>query len=203
MPKQLPILVVLPAMEPGNRNHGEISESLASFPDLTVRHVTYPTLVWYNRAVQDEAIAQIRSWNVPSIILVGFSKSGPGAWNIARRIPELVHGTIIFDAPVARDNLPPWGTAPFYKDNAAWQEDLPLRTCGQFQRAMPPHHQLVLVSGTGFHAEMCALSDKLSGIGLKHVFLPRPDMKHHWNAGWVEEGLSTISGIGSSGNEQK
>lgn len=194
MPKQLPILVVLPATEPGNRNYGEIPESIASFPALTVRQVTYPTLVWYNRAVQDEAIAQIRSWNAPSIILVGFSKSGLGAWNIARRISDLVAGTIIFDSPVARDSLPPWGTAPFYKDDVDWQEDLPLRTCEQFKAVMPANHQLVLISGTGFHAEMCTLSDKLSVIGLEHTFLPRPDMKHHWNSGWIEEGLNEISG---------
>ena len=203
MPKLRQILIFLPAVEPGNRNYGEIPPGIESFPELAVRQVTYPTLVWYNRAVQDEAIAQIRAWNVQSVTLVGFSKSGLGAWNIARRIPDLVAATIIFDSPVAREALPPWGTAPFYKDDAAWQEDLPLRNCDGFKKAMPANHQLVLISGTGFHAEMCTLSDKLSGIGLKHVFLPRPDMKHHWNSGWVEEGLSTISGRGSSGNEQK
>ena len=187
-----PILVFLPATEPGNHNYGVIPENIASFPDLAVRQVTYPALVWYNRAVQDEAIEQIRAWSVPSVILVGFSKSGLGAWNIARRIPDLVAGTIIFDAPVARDTLPSWGTAPFYKDDAAWQEDLPLRTCEQFKSVMPVNHKLVLISGKGFHAEMCMLSDKLSGIGLNHVFLPRPDVKHHWNSGWLEEGLMKL-----------
>jgi hypothetical protein len=106
----------------------------------------------------------------------------------------LEYGTIIFDSPVARDALPPWGTAPFYKDDAAWQEDLPLRTCEQFKAVMPANHKLVLISGTGFHAEMCTLSDKLSGIGLEHIFLPRPDMKHHWNSGWLEEGLNEVTG---------
>jgi len=183
------ILVFLSATEPGNCHYGEIPDRIALFPELAVRRVHYPKLVWYNRAVQDEAIAQIRSWNVSSIILVGFSKSGLGAWNIARRLPELVSATIIFDAPVARDTLPPWGTAPFYKDDAEWQEDLPLRTCSQFQQVMPTHHRLMLISGAGFHPEMCILSEMLSGMGLEHVFLPRPDMKHHWNAGWIEEGV--------------
>ena len=189
-----PILVFLPATEPGNCNYGEIPESVALFPELAVRQVHYPKLVWYNREVQDEAIAQIRTWNMSSIILAGFSKSGLGAWNIARQIPELVAGTIIFDAPVARDTLPPWETAPFYKDDAAWQEDLPLRTCGHFKTAMRTDHRLVLISGAAFHPEMCILSDKLSGMGMRHVFLPRPDMKHHWNAGWIEEGLNTMRG---------
>ncbi|MFU8781299.1 MAG: hypothetical protein ACNA71_09815 [Kiritimatiellia bacterium] len=194
MPKQSPILVILPAVEPGNPNYGEMPERLSSFPDLAVRQVKYPSLVWYNRPVQDEAMAQIRSWNVSSVIIVGFSKSGLGAWNIARRMPDLVTGTIIFDAPVERDTLPPWGTAPFYKDDAAWQADLPLRTCEQFKSVMPLHHRLVLISGSGFHDEMCKLSDKLSCIGLEHIFLPRPDMKHNWNGGWIEEGVHQVIG---------
>lgn len=194
MRKQEQVLAFLPATEPGNQNYGEIPESIALFHDLAVRQVNYPNLVWYNSAMQDAAIAQIRTWNTVSIILVGFSKSGLGAWNIARRIPELVTGTIIFDAPVARDTLPPWGTAPFYKDDAAWQEDLPLRTCEHFKAAMRTDHRLVLISGAAFHQEMCTLSEMLSGMGIRHVFLPRPYMKHRWNAGWIEEGLNMIIG---------
>jgi pimeloyl-ACP methyl ester carboxylesterase len=192
MRKPEQVLAFLPAMEPGNRTYGQIPERIALFPGIAVRQVNYPKLVWYNRAVQDEAIAQIRGWNVRSIILVGFSKSGLGAWNIARRIPDLVAGTIIFDSPVARDTLPPWGTAPFYKDDAAWQEDLPLRTCEHFKAAMQADHRLVLISGAGFHDEMSVLSAHLSSMALQHVFLPRPDMKHHWNAGWIEDGVGKI-----------
>ena len=195
-------VVFLPATARDNITYGEIPEKIPAFPDIAVRQVVYPRLVWYNRAVQDEAIAQIRAWNIQSVILVGFSKSGLGAWNIARRIPERVSGTIIFDAPMARESLPPWGTAPFYADDAAWQKDLPLRTCAQFQEAVHPHHRLVLISGTGFHDEMCTLSGRLIKIGLPHAFLPRPELRHHWNSGWIEEGLEwyeicrTISRIG-------
>lgn len=194
MRKNEQVLVFLPATEPGNCHYGEIPESIALFAELAVRQVHYPKLVWYNREVQDEAIAQIRAWNVSSIILVGFSKSGLGAWNIARQLPELVTATIIFDAPVARDTLPPWGTAPFYKDDADWQVDLPLRTCEQFKVAMRTDHRLVLISGAAFHPEMCTLSETLSGMGLAHMFLSRPDMTHHWNAGWIEEGVNVVIG---------
>jgi pimeloyl-ACP methyl ester carboxylesterase len=196
-------IVFLPATEPGNGNYGEIPQTIALFPDLTVRQVNYPRLVWYNRAEQDEAIRQIRNLGATSVILVGFSKSGLGAWNIARRIPGLVAGTIIFDAPVARDTLPPWGTAPFYADDAAWLADLPLRSMAEFHQAVPTELRLVLISGPGFPDEMQVLSDALRRLGRQHVFLDRRNMNHHWNAGWIEEGIRAFLEMTPSGDKNQ
>lgn len=195
--------VFLPATEPGKGNYGEIPQEIALFPGLAVRQVNYPTLVWYNRAVQDEGIRQIRAWGATSVILVGFSKSGLGAWNIARRMPDLVAGTIIFDAPVARGTLPPWGTAPFYADDAAWQEDLPLRSIAAFHQAMPADHRLALISGPGFPDEMRVLSDALRQLGRQHIFLDRRDLKHHWNSGWIEDGLNEMKQMPDRRNEHE
>jgi len=182
-------LAFLPATDPGDKTYGTIPTQIATRPDACVRQVSYPSLAWYNAAVRREAIAQIRAWGVAPVILVGFSKSGLGAWNIARAIPDLVSTTIIFDAPVTREQLPSWDARPFYADNAAWLADLPSRTIRDFHSAMPTTHQLILISGEGFHEEMCTLSLALDEAGLAHAFLPRPHMKHHWNSGWIEEGL--------------
>ena len=42
------------------------------------------------------------------------------------------------------------------------------------------------------HEEMCLLSQALSDNECEHVFLPRPEMRHHWQTGWVEEGLQAM-----------
>lgn len=83
----------------------------------------------------------------------------------------------------------PRGTQPFCADDDAWQADLPLRNVQAFDAALPKTHRLVLISGANFHEEMGSLSQALSDIGHKHVFVDRRDMKHHWNSGWIEEGL--------------
>ncbi|MFC1461608.1 hypothetical protein ACFLQR_03715 [Verrucomicrobiota bacterium] len=183
-------LVFLPATEPGDQTYGMVPERIEGYPAASIHQIHYPTIVWYNETIRREAIAQIHSLDVPSVILVGFSKSGLGAWNIARTIPERISGTIIFDAPVARDELHPSGTDPFYESDASWQEDLPIRTVKNFHAVMPKTHSLVLISGESFHEEMCALSEAMSRIGCEHMFLPRPHLKHHWQSGWIEEGLN-------------
>ncbi|MFC1452158.1 alpha/beta hydrolase-fold protein [Verrucomicrobiota bacterium] len=185
-------LVFLPATEPDNDKYGVVPEEINCCRSALIHTIQYPNLVWYNGRVRAEAIAQIRAFNVSPVVLVGFSKSGLGAWNIARTIPDLISGTIIFDAPVARASLPPWGTGPFYEDDSSWQEDLPLRTIDEFRSVMPKAHQLVLISGEGFHDEMCQFSDKLAKSGCRHTFLSRPRQKHRWDSGWIEEGLSEV-----------
>jgi hypothetical protein len=126
---------------------------------------------------------------------VGFSKSGLGAWNITRTIPDRISATIIFDAPVAREKLPPWGTAPFYRGDNDWLKDLPVRTVADFKASVSPAHRLILISGRNFHDEMACLSCILNDTGIPHVFLPRPDLNHHWNSGWLEEALNVLQPI--------
>ncbi len=185
-------IVFLPATDPGDETCVVMPDRIEAYPDASIHHIHYPTMVWYNQSVCKKAVKQIQALGLESIILVGFSKSGLGAWNIARSIPDRIAGTIIFDAPVACDNLPPWGTDAFYANDAAWRKDLPVGTIQAFAEAMPRAHQLVLISGANFHEEMCMLSQALSKSGVLHVFLPHPNMEHHWNSGWIEEGLNKL-----------
>ncbi len=191
-------LVFLPATESSNEHYGRVPSQIEGHGDVRIESIQYPDLVWYNRRVRDEAIAQIVQLNLDSIVLVGFSKSGLGAWNLARTIPELIAGTIIFDSPVARQSLPRWGTAPFYDDDAAWQEDLPLNTMDDFIASVSARHQLVLISGPGFHDEMAQLSTELETRGSAHTFLARPELTHHWNSGWIEEALAAMAETGGA-----
>lgn len=185
-------LVFLPATEPGDATYGGVPERISGLREVSIHTIQYQHLVWYNKSVRAEAVAQIHALNVSPIVLVGFSESGLGAWNIAREIPDLIEATIIFDAPVARRKLPPWQTAPFYDSDESWREDLPLDTMKSFLTNVLDPHRLVLLSGIGFHDEMCQLSDELKKNGYAHVFLPGPDREHRWDSGWVEEGLKKV-----------
>ena len=183
-------VVVLPATEPSDRSFGEVPKNLDTGFQVSIRDVQFPRMVWYNHRIRSEAIVQIRSLGVAPLVLVGFSKSGLGAWNIARAIPDLISATVIFDAPVMRTSLPPWGTAPYYADAASWRKDLPANTIPAFQSAMPKTHRLVLISGERFHKEMRLFSRELDSHGLAHIFIPRPRLRHRWDSGWLEIALN-------------
>ncbi len=187
-------LVFLPATEKSDDTYGQAPQKVGGFPEAAVHEIKYPQLVWYNRNVRSQAIAQIQALDTGPVVLFGFSKSGPGAWNIARSIPELVAATIIFDAPMALQDLPMWGAQDFYKDSAAWKQDSPINSIAEFREAMPDTHRLILISGEGWHSEMVQMSEALSRERCRHTFLSHPDYRHHWDSGWIEEGLRCVYG---------
>lgn len=184
-------VVCLPATAPDDTRFGKPPTVIDNRPGISIRVLEYAELVWYNRDVRERAMAQIRALALSPVILVGFSKSGLGAWNIARAIPEHIAGTIIFDSPVALDT-PMRGALPFYADNPSWHADLPIRTIETFRTSLSDNHRLVLISGPCFHDHMSKLSTSLSQIGHDHVFISRRHLKHHWNSGWIEDGLDTL-----------
>ena len=185
-------LVLLPATDPKDQTCGMMPERIAGYEGVAIHHICFPTMVWYNEPVRREAIEQIDALNISPMVLVGFSKSGLGAWNITRMIPDRIAATIIFDAPVAREKLPPWGTDAYYGSDEDWLKDLPYRHITDFKAALPETHKLVLISGESFHDEMSMLSRVLNDTGTAHVFLSRPHQKHHWQSGWIEEGLNIV-----------
>ncbi len=196
-------LVFLPATDPADQTYGAAPARLHHYPDVLVRQVFFPSLVWYNENIREQAIHQIREWESGPFVLVGFSKSGLGAWNIARTIPDCISATIIFDSPVARRKLHPAGAAAFYPDDTAWQADLPVSMIQEFATAMQRTHQLVLISGERFHEEMSNLSQSLRDAGIAHAFLPRPHMRHHWNSGWIDQGLKELEPVLCTETEKK
>jgi pimeloyl-ACP methyl ester carboxylesterase len=189
-------LVFLPATEPDDDTYGRPPAELAA--DVEAFEVRFPRMVWYNQKVRREALRQIDAMPVDELVLVGFSKSGLGAWHLARELGGRATATIIFDAPMSRQGVPrEWGAGPFYADEEQWQRDLPSRHIEEFVSCVPARHRLVLISGEHFHAEMEPVSVALGNIGHAPTFLARPELRHHWQAGWIELGLETLaSGFG-------
>lgn len=182
-------LICLPATPPGDTRFGLPPARLEAFPDWTVHTPHFPRQVWYNAEIRREALRQILELPPAPCILAGFSKSALGAWNLTREHPHLFSATILFDAPAARPQLPPWKTKAFYANDAEWQADQPLFNLDLFLQSVPGTHPLVLVSGELFHDEMAALSDALHARGRQHLFLPRPHLTHRWDSGWLEEAI--------------
>ena len=184
-------LVFLPATDPQDTTYGTIPKQIIGHKNVAVHRVYFPNLVWYNEAVRTQAIEQIDSLRIDFPVLVGFSKSGLGAFNIARMISDQVAGAIIFDAPVARMKSV-WNTAEFYPNDESWLADIPVLHLSDIKNVFKAAQPLILISGMGFHNEMVELSRLLHENSVNHTFLPHPDMKHHWNSGWIEEAVDIL-----------
>lgn len=186
-------LIYLPATEPGDTTYGHPPQQIEGRGDLDVAEVRYAHMVWYNERVRAEAQRQIDLLAGDRVILVGFSKSGLGAWHLASALRQPAAATIIFDAPVAHQEIPvQWGAAPFYDDVGTWRQDLPIHRIRDFRQSVAPDHRLILIAGAHFDADMVALSGALDEAHYEHTFLRHPEIAHHWNSGWLGFALAAL-----------
>ena len=88
--------------------------------------------------------------------------------------------------------MPPWNISEFYINTVEWQEDLPFLSMQDFHAAVSESHHLILLSGAEFHDEMHALSHSMAQLESNHLFLNRSKMEHHWNSGWIEDGVNGL-----------
>lgn len=97
---------------------------------------------------------------------------------------------VSFDSPMARSTLPPWRTAEFYADDAAWWADQPLR---QIAAGAWPPGRLLLHTGAAFHDEMLTCSAALRAAGAAHELIADQTCAHHWDSGWLERALALLT----------
>lgn len=181
--------IYLPASAPENLSYGQVP-SRALFKGNGHFAVRFEIEVWYNKFWRRETVEQIAPYLTRTNILIGFSKSGLGAMNIARENPGMFDTVLIFDAPLMHLRLPPWNTSDFYTQET-WERDLPQNNmesiselCGQTR--------IVHVGGQAFHEDHVAfqaLSERTLTACEHHH---HPEYSHSWTSGWVEQALESV-----------
>jgi hypothetical protein len=169
---------------------------------------TFSHLPWYADHPSDKAIRQETYFvkvvlpfiekTYPVLVerrgrlLLGFSKSGWGAWSLLLRQPELFERAVAWDAPLMMDRPGKYGSGDIFdsEDNFANYHltELVAKRAGE----LGDQPRLILTGYGNFrreHEQMHALLDKLK---LPYVYRDGPQLKHHWAGGWVEEAVELL-----------
>lgn len=214
-------LVFLPATAPGDLRFGQPQLSPAVADRWSARTLRFDRQVWYAPAVRRRVLEQIArgegavlgpagvvggvaggadksacapaAWE-PPVVVVGFSKSGLGAFHILLEGAGLVAGALVFDAPLCWDAQIPasWQIGSDYRDEAAWRADLPERHIGRLAGRQPGRCSLVLVGGALFTEPMARFSAGLVSAGVGHGFVDMRTHRHCWSTDWLEAGLAVL-----------
>jgi S-formylglutathione hydrolase FrmB len=124
--------------------------------------------------------------------LLGFSKSGWGAWSLLLRHPDHFHKAVAWDAPLMLDKHGPhrsgeiFGTAEDFENYCV--SKLLEKQADKFQN----EKRLLLLGYGNFRAEhekVHALMDKLK---IAHEYKDGPARKHDWHSGWVSEAVELL-----------
>lgn len=185
-------VIALPATDPRDATYG-FTPAQPLDRDWRVLPVSFDRVVWYPPAVRTRTLHPLLPLLARETILIGFSKSGLGALNLALDHPGLFRWVTIFDAPLMRPERPPWDDCQAFYDQASWARDQPAHRLPALKELTESGTRLLHLSGSGFHDEHVAFQDLLEREGIPATFLPAPDRPHHWDSGWREAARAIIA----------
>jgi S-formylglutathione hydrolase FrmB len=127
-------------------------------------------------------------------LLLGFSKSGWGAWSLLLRRPDLFGKAAAWDAPLMMDRPGKYGSGAIFGTEANFEGYRVSKLLEDKADTFRKGKRLILLGYGNFQAEheqAHALMDKLK---VAHEYRDRPARKHDWHSGWVKEAAELLLG---------
>lgn len=212
---RLPVVYVLP-VEAGEGMRWGNSLAEVQKHDLQNRHhvvcvfPTFADLPWYadhpmNPQLQQEAyllqeILPLVEQNYPvstdptGRLLVGFSKSGWGAWSLLLRHPDVFDRAAAFDAPLMMNAPGKYGSGPIFGsvDNFRQYHISNLLEQRAVELRKSPA-RLMLIGRGNFQSEHVQIHDRLESATIPHAWIDGEEREHSWHSGWLPEAFEWLT----------
>jgi hypothetical protein len=125
-------------------------------------------------------------------LLLGFSKSGYGAFSLLLRHLDMFGRAYAWDAPFAM-------TTPLYgfggilgssQNFANYRMSTLLANAAPLLRGQPPR---LFLEGYGiFQSDLRKTDQLMTQLGIPHVYLPGRGQTHRWQSAWVNDGVNLL-----------
>ncbi|MBC8116232.1 MAG: hypothetical protein H7062_17735, partial [Candidatus Saccharimonas sp.] len=214
--KRHPVLYVLPVEAARESKYGD---GLAEVKrcDLHNKHglicvaPTFAHLPWYADHPADKSIRQETYFvkvvvpfidrtyptlaNKESRWLLGFSKSGWGAWSLLARHPDLFGRAAAWDAPLDMQRFDLYGAAQVFGTQEHFETHRVLPALTKTPTLASTAPRLVLTGYDAFRTHHETTHRLLDEGKIPHIYRDGPMLKHVWDSGWVEEAVELLAGL--------
>lgn len=211
--KRYPVVYVLPVEAGTEQRYGDgLAEvrklDLHNMHDAIFVAPTFSQLPWYadhptDKAVRQEShflrvVVQFVETNYPAAtsaenrLLLGFSKSGWGAWCLLLRHPETFGRAIAWDAPLMMDAPGKYGSGPIFGDAATFAKYHVAALVRDNGAALGDKPRLIVTGYGNFRREHEAMHSLLEERKIPHIYRDGPERKHDWHSGWVAEAAELL-----------
>lgn len=169
---------------------------------------TFSHLPWYADHPTDRAIRQETYFlNVvlpfvektyPAIaqprgrLLLGFSKSGWGAWSLLLRHPDVFGRAAAWDAPLMLARPGQYGSGAIFGTPENFAKYQVSRLLGEKAGMLGDEPRLILLGYGNFRRDHEQIHAQLDDLGIAHVYHDGPQRKHDWHSGWVSEAAELL-----------
>lgn len=211
--RRLPVVYVLPVEAGNGKRWGDpfrviLKSRLHERFGCAFVYPTFAKLPWYADHPTDPRLAQEtyllqdvipfveKTYSVISKaegrLLLGFSKSGWGAFSLILRHPDTFARAACWDAPLMMDRPGKYGSGPIFgtPENFAHYEITKL--LNKQREALAGKTRLILLGYGGFRKEHRAAHALMQELDVRHVDRDGPQRKHHWETGWVSEAVGLL-----------
>ena len=208
------LLFILPVEPSRGDRWGDGLDAIRA-ADLHNRHglicvtPTFSDLPWYADHPTDlslrqesyllEVVLPLLRWEYPQARhdrdgrwLLGFSKSGWGAWSQLLRHPDRFGRAVAWDAPLMLDAPGKYGSGPIFGTAENFSEYHVSRLLRERGSELGESPRLLHVGYGNFRDEHERMETLLQELGIPHRYQDGPQRKHHWNSGWVEEAVEML-----------
>lgn len=204
---RLPVLHLLPVEAKDEQRWGDpLAEAakldLANKLNVIVAYPTFSQLPWYCDHPTDLGLRQETYFLkvvVPFIerayparaerdarLLLGFSKSGWGAWSLLLRNPEVFGKAAAWDSPMMMERGL-YGMAAIAGTQENFERHRIPTLLRERGKSLGSEPRLLLMGYDNFRPPTQQAHALLDELKIPHGYRDGPQRKHHWNTGWVEE----------------
>lgn len=131
-------------------------------------------------------------------LLVGFSKSGYGAWSLLLRHPDLFEKVAAWDAPLMKTAPDQFGMGPIYgtpENFESYRIDRLLRDHAADLRPQPgepPKVRLIHLGYGNFREHHQRAEALLNELQIPHDYADGPKLEHTWHSGWLKVAVQRL-----------
>jgi hypothetical protein len=125
-------------------------------------------------------------------LLLGFSKSGNGAFTLLLRHPDLIGRAIAFDSPLNMDKPSNFGMAPIYGTQENFEKYRIPDLLEKRAADLGKEKRFALIAVCNFEQHHQAIHERMEKLKIPHEYRTDKKPKHHWDAGWLGDALAWL-----------
>jgi hypothetical protein len=131
-------------------------------------------------------------------LLVGFSKSGWGAYSLLLRHPDHFGKAAAWDAPLMEQRPERFGMGPIFGTQENFDRYRITTLLERSADQLRDQSRLILLGYGNFREQHERAHALMTAKGIAHVYRVGPKREHHWETGWLSEAMELLLGNGAS-----
>jgi S-formylglutathione hydrolase FrmB len=125
-------------------------------------------------------------------LLLGFSKSGWGAFSLLLRHPDVFGKAAAWDAPLMMETSGPYGSGPIFGSQENFEKYRITKLLQTRADALQRDKRLILLGYGGFRDQHQKAHALMTDLKIAHEYRDGPARKHDWHSGWVAEAAELL-----------